>query len=166
MKCGNHIYNREKVKMSIANPKLDPHRLARVVYYPRFYSLALSKSMLSVCDRRSYVGISQVIRRARVYRHVYAVHHAGIPYELVDDWTFGVYPTQCPLATVYCSAEDLLKWSAVTLKDPLTAVSGELVHKGRLEMHRHVKRMDEYFKQHIALETRAPSNSVRNEIIA
>jgi hypothetical protein len=126
----------------IENPKNDPNRLARVgcdgetIDRLRVAAIPVRAMVDWVSITPARVIVAQV---GRLYKFVYLKIDDGVPM-LVDDWDTGASVVTDPVAYVYCTSKGLLKWTDAV------AIRGDIVERGRLELHEHVKRMDAYMK--------------------
>jgi len=127
----------ERVTDVCSNPKDDPTRLATALWFPLTVEPSLRSFMQGMCDRPAY-GVPVEI--ARVFRPLY-LDYDEEDVSIADDWNAA--PTglkRVPVGCVYCTTLVLLTWADVPV------VRGETVHRARIELHEHVKRMDAYLK--------------------
>lgn len=130
------------------NPRDDPHRLASVVYFPlAIRHRAIRQWISEMCDRPSEAPVS-LAENARIFKNVYGVVDGDVGVRLVDEWDRGLARVaEPPLAVVYCTARQLLSWGNEV------AIRGDLIQRGSLELHEHVKRMDAYLKERLSVRS-------------
>lgn len=120
------------------NPKDYPNRLATAATFLPTWTKPFGGIVREMCDLPILTS-KHIIERGRIYKFVYFAGD-GDNLSLVDEWDVGTDPREPPCAAVYASTSRLLAWSGAT------AVRGDLVERGSLELHEHVKRMDMFFK--------------------
>jgi hypothetical protein len=133
------------------NPKDDPNRLAAVHWFPRNVPAPQSvfrDILREMCDKHSCGNFNYYASTARIYRIV-ELHgnEPGNILRLVDEWErdWGRDgPIHKPVAIVFTTTPHLLHWANAL------APRGDVISRGRLELHEHVKRMDAYLKCRLA----------------